>query len=70
MSGDSYRGHSGGSTRHGGTQEVPAEALLSDDFELWLIWAPLTEGGSCRYEACESDEACTCQIPLEDYDEV
>jgi hypothetical protein len=25
--------------------------------------APLTEGGSCRYEACESDEACTCQLP-------
>jgi len=48
---------------HGGTQPVPVEALLSDDFLPWLVRAPLTEGGSCRYEACESDEVCTCQLP-------
>ena len=48
---------------HGGIQPIPAEALLSDDFLPWLVRAPLTEGGSCRYGACESDEVCTCQLP-------
>lgn len=42
--------------------EVPPEALLADDYELALVNAPLAETGTnCQYDACESDEACTCQ---------
>lgn len=60
---------SGGSARHGGTQDIPVEALLSDDFELWLARAPLVEPGtSCQYEACDSDEVCTCQDPEDERD--
>ena len=49
--------------RHGGTLPIPVEALLADDYELTLVYAPLRERSesSCRYEACESDEFCTCQ---------
>jgi len=51
-------------THGGGTFTPPVEALLTPDPELWLHWAPLApDMGSCRYEACESDEACTCQLP-------
>lgn len=54
-------------THHGATQDVPAEALLTEDFELHLARAPLAEPGtSCQYEACESDEACTCQEAVEE----
>lgn len=39
-----------------------SEALKADDYELQLVWAPLTETSpGCRYEACESDEWCTCE---------
>jgi len=50
-------------TRHGGGHvDPPVEALLTDDPELWLAWAPLTDDhGSCRHGACESDDVCTCQ---------
>jgi hypothetical protein len=42
------------------TVELPPEALLDDDFELWLAWAPLAETGeSCSNEAC--DDGCTCE---------
>lgn len=48
--------------RHGATEPVPVEALLAEDFELHLVRAPLVEPGtSCQYEACDSDEVCTCQ---------
>jgi len=48
--------------RHGETtHEPPLEALLSDDPDLALVWAPLAETSEgCRNEACESEEACTC----------
>jgi hypothetical protein len=45
-----------------GSKPIPAEALLAEDYELQLAWAPLTEPGtSCRYGACEDDEHCTCE---------
>lgn len=43
--------------RHGGTVDVPVEALLADDYELQLVWAPLHEtcaGGP------ECDAICHC----------
>ena len=52
--------------RHGETTyepplEVLLTALLSDDPELVLVLAPLVETSEgCRKEACESEEACTC----------
>lgn len=46
----------------GGLLPVDAlEALLADDYELTLVWAPLVDTDECcRYEACESEEHCTC----------
>jgi hypothetical protein len=43
------------------TYTPPLEALLADDPELALVLAPLHDPGtSCRFEACDSDEVCTC----------
>jgi hypothetical protein len=54
-------------TRHAREVPVPAEALLADDAELWLVWAPLHDDApGCQYEACESDEFCICQREVAD----
>ena len=45
--------------------EAPIEGVLADDPELFLAWGPLAaDMGTCQYDACESDEACTCQEPV------
>ncbi len=47
--------------RHARTEPVPVEALLTPDPELALVWAPLHDDApGCRFEACASDEVCTC----------
>ena len=55
--------------RHAREEPVPVEAALLPDPDLALVWAPMSsypDGGSCRFEACESDEACTCQEEIEE----
>lgn len=50
--------------RHAREEPAPIEALLTLDPELALVWSPMThwvEQPGCRYEACETDEQCTCQ---------
>ena len=53
--------------RHAPSHSVPPEAALDPDPALQLAWADMHtwieagNDGSCRYGACESDEACTCQ---------
>lgn len=44
--------------KHGGTVEVEPEALLAEDFELQLVWAPLHE--MCK-GGPECDALCHCQ---------
>jgi len=55
---------------HGGHDvALPIEALLwhPEDPELALARGPLApDEGSCKFEACESDEFCTCQEDLEE----
>ena len=50
--------------RHAREESVPIEALLADDPELWMVWAPLPPEnffGGCDYDACCCNEHCTCQ---------
>ncbi len=55
--------HKPHSIRHARTEPVTVEALLAEDYELQLMWAPMSawlEAPGCRNGACESEEACTC----------
>lgn len=53
--------------RYGATHPVPVEALLAEDYELTLAWAPLVDTDECcRFEACESEQFCTCQEEVEE----
>lgn len=52
-----------GTMRHGApTYPLPVEALLAEDYELTLVWAPLEERGNpCTDAECEARERCDCQ---------
>jgi hypothetical protein len=50
------------SARHAREEPVPPEALLDDDPDLRMVWAPLYDDApGCRYEACANDDVCSCQ---------